>query len=63
MPKEGELAHQNIRDRYAGKDDPVAAKMLRRVEPGAAPEPPADKSLTTIWVGGIDETTTEAELR
>lgn len=32
MPKpEGPLSHQNIRDRYAGKNDPVAERMLARV--------------------------------
>lgn len=25
--------------------------------------PPPDKSITTLWVGGIDETVTEEEIR
>lgn len=30
MPVDGPLAHQNIRDRYYGQNDPVAQKMLGR---------------------------------
>lgn len=29
---EGELAHQNIKDRYYGNNDPVARKMLRKLD-------------------------------
>lgn len=64
MPTTGELAKQNIKDRYYGHNDPVANKMMRRVsEPGKLPDPPADQSITTIWVGGIDAQTTEHDLR
>ncbi len=31
MPTTGELANQNIKDRYYGINDPVANKMMRRV--------------------------------
>ena len=30
MPLTGELANQNIKDRYFGNNDPVAAKMMRK---------------------------------
>src|SRR5690554_2366697 len=75
MPKpDGPLARQNIRDRYAGTNDPVAAKMLARVhgrgsgEPGGGAHgprlvPPEDPTITTLWVGGIDTSVTEMELR
>ena len=32
MPSTGELADQNIRDRYYGVNDPVAKKLLARAE-------------------------------
>jgi pre-mRNA-splicing factor RBM22/SLT11 len=71
MPSTGELAHQNIKDRYFGTNDPVAMKMMRRANGqlndttgGSGDEvklkvpqhqlPPADQTITTIWVGGID---------
>jgi hypothetical protein len=30
MPLGGELANQNIKDRFHGSNDPVAAKIMRR---------------------------------
>eukprot|EP00013_Stygamoeba_regulata_P004441 CAMPEP_0177637022 /NCGR_PEP_ID=MMETSP0447-20121125/4753_1 /TAXON_ID=0 /ORGANISM="Stygamoeba regulata, Strain BSH-02190019" /LENGTH=317 /DNA_ID=CAMNT_0019138929 /DNA_START=257 /DNA_END=1210 /DNA_ORIENTATION=- len=54
------LQNQNFKDRYYGNNDPVAEKMLRRAGgggggPGAAGAcaPPADKSITSLWVGGV----------
>lgn len=64
MPKTGPLAQQNIKDRYYGHNDPVADKMLGRAKgPAVAPLPPEDKTITTLWVGGIDEKTSDGELR
>eukprot|EP00053_Salpingoeca_punica_P011795 m.105149 g.105149 ORF g.105149 m.105149 type:complete len:415 (+) comp15783_c0_seq1:183-1427(+) len=48
------LAKQNMKDRYYGVNDPVAAKMMARYE-GKAPEAPTDKAITTIYVAGIDK--------
>lgn len=64
MPITGELAHQNIKDRYYGQNDPVAKKMLRRADTDPlALQPPEDKSITTIWVGGVTAGITEGDLR
>jgi pre-mRNA-splicing factor RBM22/SLT11 len=64
MPTTGELANQNIKDRFYGNNDPVAKKMLGRARGGGEKlVPPEDKSITTLWVGGIDDKTTETELR
>lgn len=70
------LRSQNIRDRYAGVNDPVAEKLLRRAEEGggsaggtrAAGVPdaggaPPDLSITTLFVGGCDERVDEPALR
>ena len=42
MPTTGDLANQNIKDRYFGVNDPVANKMLNRVDNLPKLEPPED---------------------
>ncbi|KAL8273707.1 hypothetical protein Esti_002307 [Eimeria stiedai] len=58
------LAAQNIRDRYVGQDDPVAQKIFRlaanRTEEETAP--PADESITTLYVGGLPDTVREGDI-
>jgi len=63
----GPLANQNIKDRYFGKNDPVALKILDRHEkhlanmaPLTAPE---DTTITTLWIGGLTEDIGEPEVR
>jgi len=65
MPVQGELAHQNIKDRYYGTNDPVAKKMLKRFtqSPSQASVPPADQTITTLWVGNCDEKITDQDLK
>jgi pre-mRNA-splicing factor RBM22/SLT11 len=65
MPTESELSHQNIKDRYNGTNDPVAKKMLKRFTsaPAQASTPPADQSVTTLWVGNVDEKLVEDDMR
>jgi pre-mRNA-splicing factor RBM22/SLT11 len=48
MPTTGELADQNIKDRYYGINDPVANKMLRKLGEAPKLEPPEDQSITTL---------------
>jgi len=57
------LANQNIKDRFYGVNDPVAEKMLKRAEKMPKLEPPPDKTITTLYVGGIDERFKEQDLR
>ena len=111
MPVTGELANQNIKDRFHGSNDPVAKKMMARFSGGDhggafllislrnvpiflcllvsefrpparicpltslcwcwlasgasryISVPPADVSITTLWVGGLDDAVSEADLR
>ena len=42
---------------------PVAEKMLKRAESTPALKPPEDASITTLYVGGIDQRVTEDDLR
>lgn len=43
LPTTGELAEQNIKDRYYGVNDPVARKMLRRAGDMPTLLPPEDQ--------------------
>lgn len=44
----GELADQNIKDRYYGINDPVANKMMRKLGEMPSLEPPEDMSIATL---------------
>jgi len=63
LPQGGELAHQKLRDRFHGEDDPLAKKILRRAEEDFTLLPPEDKSITTIYVGGLEAGTKEKDVR
>ncbi|GAB5355359.1 hypothetical protein AAMO2058_000199100 [Amorphochlora amoebiformis] len=64
MPVTGDLANQNIRDRYYGKNDPVAKKILKMSSQRQTPlVPPDDKTIRTLWVGGLEAKTGEADIR
>ncbi|GAA0169270.1 RNA splicing factor [Lithospermum erythrorhizon] len=54
MPVEGELSQQNIKDRYYGVNDPVAAKLLGKAGEMPSLEPPEDESIRTLYIGGVD---------
>ncbi|XP_022657967.1 pre-mRNA-splicing factor RBM22-like isoform X3 [Varroa jacobsoni] len=57
------LADQNIKDRYYGNNDPVAHKLMQRAQAMPRIEPPADKSITTLYIGNIPRETTEQDIR
>eukprot|EP00163_Fabomonas_tropica_P018326 TRINITY_DN32611_c0_g1_i1.p1 TRINITY_DN32611_c0_g1~~TRINITY_DN32611_c0_g1_i1.p1 ORF type:complete len:366 (-),score=51.55 TRINITY_DN32611_c0_g1_i1:130-1227(-) len=64
MPTTGALANQNMKDRYYGTNDPVAAKMLNRIQNKASDlTPPADPLIKTLYVGGVQAEVTEGDLR
>jgi pre-mRNA-splicing factor RBM22/SLT11 len=48
-----ELSKQNYHARYYGTHDPVADKMLARVEKKVALKSPLDTTITTIFVGNL----------
>ena len=43
-----------IRARYDGENDPLAKKILEKAEKMKVPHAPEDKSISTLFVGGID---------
>lgn len=47
------LSNQNIKDRYYGNNDPVAEKMMNRAKALPTLEPPADTSITTLYLGNL----------
>lgn len=66
LSSDASLRSQNISDRYHGNNDPVAEKMLRRAGAaggGAALSPPEDPTVTTLFIGGLDERVDEGALR
>lgn len=57
------LANQNIRDRFYGQDDPVAAKMMARQDELPRLDPPEDEGISSLWVGNMaDHITQEVRL-
>lgn len=63
MPTTGELADQNIRDRYYGINDPVARKMMRRLGERVALDPPEDAEIKTLYIGNVEPDWKEDDLR
>ncbi|XP_053284336.1 pre-mRNA-splicing factor RBM22-like [Pleuronectes platessa] len=57
------LADQNIKDRYYGINDPVAAKLLTRASTMPRLDPPDDKSISTLFIGGLGDTFTVGDLK
>jgi len=57
------LADQNIKDRYYGVNDPVADKLLNRAKALPHIEPPEDKAITTLYIGGLDNAISEQDVR
>ncbi|XP_051534390.1 pre-mRNA-splicing factor RBM22-like [Myxocyprinus asiaticus] len=57
------LADQNIKDRFYGINDPVADKLLKRATTMPRLDPPEDKTITTLYIGGLGENVTDSELR
>lgn len=57
------LADQNIKDRYYGINDPVADKLLKRASTMPRLDPPDDKSISTLYIGGLGDTITDGDLK
>eukprot|EP01119_Soliformovum_irregulare_P008324 TRINITY_DN21452_c0_g1_i1.p1 TRINITY_DN21452_c0_g1~~TRINITY_DN21452_c0_g1_i1.p1 ORF type:complete len:362 (+),score=73.45 TRINITY_DN21452_c0_g1_i1:122-1087(+) len=60
--KDPALANQNIKDRYNGVNDPVAKKIMNRMNEHHI-APPADRTITTLYLGNVGLDTTEQDLR
>lgn len=47
IPDKNELSNQNIKDRYYGRNDPVAKKILRQNATTLGLQPPEDQSIVS----------------
>lgn len=56
------LADQNIKDRFYGTNDPVASKLLNRMATLPKLVAPEDKSMTTLYIGGVTDVVNETNL-
>lgn len=57
------LSHQNLKDRYYGVNDPVAEKLMSQASDMPMLSAPDDRSITSLYVGGVDVSITEKDLR
>ena len=57
------LSHQNLKDRYYGVNNPVADKLLNQASAMPMLSAPDDKSITSLYVGGMDASITENDIR
>jgi pre-mRNA-splicing factor RBM22/SLT11 len=53
---------QSIRDRFYGINDPLANKLMAKVKKIEKPEPPENKNITTLFIGGVDDDLTEPDI-
>lgn len=63
MPTAGPLSEQNIKDRYYGTNDPVAEKMMARAAAMQQLTPPEDRTIMTLFVGGVGPDISEEDIR
>ncbi|CEH17829.1 pre-mrna-splicing factor slt11 [Ceraceosorus bombacis] len=63
LPVDNELSKQNIKDRYLGRNDPVAKKILRTQADEAGLTAPEDQTITSLFLSSLPPTATEDSLR
>ncbi|KAI0682444.1 pre-mRNA-splicing factor SLT11 [Cytidiella melzeri] len=63
MPVENDLAKQNIQDRYHGRNDPVAGKILNTHAKNMGLTPPEDQAITSIFLTTLPAAATETSIR
>ncbi|KAJ3042707.1 RNA binding motif protein 22 [Rhizophlyctis rosea] len=63
LPVENDLSNQNIKDRYYGHNDPVAQRMMNRTDKASKLGIPEDKSITSLFITGVEADITEQDLR
>jgi len=63
LPVDNGLAQQNIQDRYHGKNDPVAKKILSTHAANQGLKPPDDLNVTSLYLSSLSPTSTELSIR
>ena len=59
MKKGNGSIDDKIRERYNGLNDPIAKKILDKFDLPKAPAVPEDKSITTLFLGGVTPEVTQ----
>ncbi|GLB34854.1 putative torus domain containing protein [Lyophyllum shimeji] len=62
-PVNNDLAHQNIQDRYHGRNDPVARKILVTHAENQGLKPPDDVTITSIFLSSLSPESSELSIR
>ncbi|EIN07223.1 hypothetical protein PUNSTDRAFT_89383 [Punctularia strigosozonata HHB-11173 SS5] len=62
-PVDSDLAKQNMQDRYHGRNDPVARKIMSTHAKNQGLAPPEDTSITSLFLTGLPATATEETVR
>ncbi|KAF8798187.1 hypothetical protein BYT27DRAFT_7343931 [Phlegmacium glaucopus] len=63
MPVDNDLSNQNLQDRYHGRADPVARKILSNHAETQGLKPPDDVTITSIFLSSLPSTSTELSIR
>lgn len=63
LPVQNELSKQNIQDRFHGKNDPVAKKMLGAAASDMGLTPPDDKEITSLFLSSLPPNISDAAIR
>ncbi|CAA7271534.1 unnamed protein product [Cyclocybe aegerita] len=63
IPAENGLGHQNMQDRYYGRSDPVARKILSGNAENQGLQPPDDVTVTSLFLSSLPAKSTELSIR
>ena len=57
------LSNQKLKERYYGSEDPVADKLIKMAAELPQLATPEDRTITSLYVGGMEDDITEKDLR
>ncbi|EMD38312.1 hypothetical protein CERSUDRAFT_113478 [Gelatoporia subvermispora B] len=63
IPVDNELSRQNIQDRYHGRNDPVAQKIMSTHAASMGLTPPEDPTITSLFLTNLPANATEQSIR
>ena len=63
MQKGGGRTAEKVLARFNGEEDPLEKKILEKAKAREVPKPPKDESISTLFIGGIDEQIKKEELK
>jgi len=62
-PADNALSKQNIQDRYHGRDDPVAQKIMNKHADSQGLKPPEDTSIISLFLSSLPASANEQSIR